>query len=209
MSRHRSQGRNRPWDWINRSSEHSPGPSAQNPFADHGSRCAIRDFIETCCAHGISSSNRCWWSRYMEPTRDRRQDSVRAKSYAVQGVSRLSHAISLPAMAVSVTLTYRSAHFLTSRTLRGLKTTAPPDYSAARPNSYRDEIRGLQIANRNQTALTVKGFRYVQRRAVTELALIPAARQWAVYLSTNSQNWLCEICLRQNIKFKSRHEQIC
>lgn len=96
--------------------------------------------------------------RYMEPTRDRRQDSVRAKSYAVQGVSRLSHAISLPAMAVSVTPTYRSAHFLTSRTLRGLKTTAPPDYSAARPNSYRDEIRGLQIANRNQTALTARDF---------------------------------------------------
>ena len=46
------QGRNHPWDWINRSSEYSPGPSAQNPFADHGSRCAIRDFIETCCKHG-------------------------------------------------------------------------------------------------------------------------------------------------------------
>ena len=118
--------------------------------------------------------------RYMEPTRGRRQDSVRAKSYAVQGVSRLSHAISLPAMAVSVTPTYRSAHFLTSRTLRGLKTTAPPDYSAARPNSYRDEIRGLQIAESQPNSVNRKGFRYVQRRAVTELALIPAARQWAV-----------------------------
>jgi len=83
-------------------------------------------------------------------------------------------------MAVSVTPTYRSAPLLDKP-------------NAARSKNHRTTglfSRSTQFVPWRNTwptdcqsqpnSVNRKGFRYVQRRAVTELAPISAARQWAV-----------------------------